>query len=489
MNTVNRTSGNSFRDRIVKQRREDYRKSRVLAIYDFAGLPYSFDICTFLINAELERRIKGCDKIDIAFVCHASTPSSSATSFVNKDNFRHYVHNLGLESTRLLGSVGSIFVFDNRKLFMDFFEKFEQDYLVFPRDYMSVVNSGPHGDWLYTMLLSWYRSIEAAAEKDPTLLDFCAPEEQVHLVRKWILKNIYPRIPITITLRECEFRAAVNNNIPEWQKLIDYYRDSNLMFIILRDYYKLYEYPILSGSNVVYYNEPVTVLSLRAALYQESSLNLFVPNGCTVLAIYNRRSRYLYFTGVCVGLTPGCNSFCTTAYQKIVHKSDNFETMKNHVDEMLGILQADNALTPCYYYDGSVASKQDALTTAFKTINDKYQKYLNNFSPDYLKDRIVPQVRQWVVQNKRVLIYGAGYHTDNLFHWTNISDAKIVGLSDKDPDKHGEKYHGHEVIPPERILDAEPDVILISSNYYQDEIYQALRPLEKKGIELVRIYR
>ena len=356
---------NAIRERVRKQRQEDYRQHRVLAIYDFIDLPFSFDICTFLINAELERRRTGCDKIDIAFVCHANDPGPPRHPYVHENNFRHYLHNLGLESTRLLDSIGNVFVFDNRRLFMDFFARFRREYFVFPQDYQSLLPIEIRSD--RPAVHEWINSAQAAAA-DPTLLNLHAPQEQVAVVRKWISKHVYPKVPITITLREWDWWAPKrNSNIAEWQKLIDYYQESHIKFIVLRDYYKLYEDPVLSGRNAIYYNEPVTLLSLRAALYQECSLNLFVSNGCAALAYFNRRTRYITFKftaddrgarvedlWLLLGLKPGDNFQGATKYQRLVWEDDNFETMRFHVDAMLETLEADNALVPSYY-DESVA--------------------------------------------------------------------------------------------------------------------------------------
>lgn len=350
----------NMRERVRRQKRKNYQEHRILAIYDFIDLPFSFDISTFLINAELERRKKGCDKIDIVFVCHASDPGPPRHPYVNKDNFRHYLHNLGLEITRLFDLVGSIYVFDNRRLFMDFFARFKREYFVFPQDYKSSLPLEIRSD--RPAVHERINSAQAVAA-DPSLLCLRAPEEQVAVVRKWILKHVYPKVPVTITLREWDWWAPKrNSNIPEWQKLIDYYHDSEIAFIILRDYYKLYEAPVLSGQNVIYYNEPVILLSLRAALYQECSLNLFVSNGCMEMARFNRTSRYIIFKTTAddraarpeelwlhQGLRPGEDVQGSTKYQKLVWEVDNFETMKSHVDKMLETFRADGVLIPKYY--------------------------------------------------------------------------------------------------------------------------------------------
>jgi len=349
-----------MRKRVVEQKREKYKNRRLLAIYDFIDLPFSFDVATFIINAELVKRRMNLESIDIAFVAHASDPGPTRHSYINSDNFRHYLHNLGLEMTRLSNSIGSVFFFNNRQLFIDFFARFKSKYCIFPEDYNIALPIEVRPD--RPSVHGWLHSAQAAVE-DPSLLDLCAPREQVDLVRKWILKNVYPSIPITITLREWdEWIPRRNSDIAEWQKLIDYYNDRNIKFIILRDYNKLYDDPVLSGKNLIYYNEPLISVSLRAALYQESTLNLFVNNGCGALAMFNRSSRYIIYKfttpnrgttlaniKMFLDLTPPQNFQGATKYQELVWELDQFETMKLHLDKMLKMLKDDNVLIPGYY--------------------------------------------------------------------------------------------------------------------------------------------
>ncbi len=358
----------TIKKRVKRQKQEDYQKRRLLAIYDFTSRPFTFDTSTFLINAELQRRKRGLEKIDVAFVAHASDPGSSGTTnaYINKDNFRHYLHNFAIEMTRLFDSVGSIFVFDNRRLFIDFFSKFKEEYFIFPEDYnplklMSITDKFTHRIPFHL----WINSAEEA-KRDPTLLCLTPPKEQINIVRKWILRNIYPNIPITITLREWGAFSWKNNNVPEWQKLIDSYKDTNIKFIVLRDYYKIYDEQVLSGSNIIYYNEPLLMFSLRAALYQECVLNLFCVGGCIQMVKFNRKSNYIIFKVPANApggsaedakkdiwaqerLRPGDNLQGSTKYQKYVWEPDTFEIMKPAIDKMIETLKEDGVFVPKYY--------------------------------------------------------------------------------------------------------------------------------------------
>jgi len=98
-------------------------------------------------------------------------------------------------------------------------------------------------------------------------------------------------------------------------------------------------------------------------------------------------------------------------------------------------------------------------------------------------------VKGWIREGKRIVIYGAGFHTQNLLHVTKLQEAQIVGVSDSDQNKHGTECRGHSVINPEEILKTKPDVILISSRDCESQIYDQLQYMERNGISLVRIYK
>jgi ABC-type Fe3+-hydroxamate transport system substrate-binding protein len=98
-------------------------------------------------------------------------------------------------------------------------------------------------------------------------------------------------------------------------------------------------------------------------------------------------------------------------------------------------------------------------------------------------------VERWNAAGKRVVIYGAGEHTARLFQWTTLSQARLIGLVDSNTTLHGQVRWDLKIHPPEQIRNLNPDVILISSQMWQEEIYRSLAPLESAGIEVVRLYQ
>jgi FlaA1/EpsC-like NDP-sugar epimerase len=93
---------------------------------------------------------------------------------------------------------------------------------------------------------------------------------------------------------------------------------------------------------------------------------------------------------------------------------------------------------------------------------------------EYLCPVVASLVDKWNKDGARVVIYGASMHTSQLFEWTNLSDASIVAIADKDTTLHGSYFHGNPVIPATDITNVGAEIILVSSQRYQEEICDEL---------------
>ncbi|CAN2046944.1 hypothetical protein GMMP1_370018 [Candidatus Magnetomoraceae bacterium gMMP-1] len=112
---------------------------------------------------------------------------------------------------------------------------------------------------------------------------------------------------------------------------------------------------------------------------------------------------------------------------------------------------------------------------------------LNVRRQKYLASRIDIFCNTWIRKKQRILIYGAGEHTANLFRWTRILQMNVVGIADDDPKFIGQMMWGHVVVPSEKIPDMKPDVIVIScENASLSSSF--INRFELKGIRLVDLY-
>lgn len=336
-----------MKERIAKQRLEGY-EGHLLAICDLVDIPILFDSVQFVINADIERQKLGIEKFDIAIIAHSSDPVRINLKKRTLDNYKDHIYNFVIEATRLFDSMGSVLFFDNRKLFMEFFSTFKDNYsAIFPSNY------NPQVPDLWTKKVYWKKDL-ALIIKGNEYLNIRASNANKRLIKSWLIKNVYPQVPISITLRFREdSKRNMDFNMREWQRLVSHYAEAepNIKFVVLEDYYCLYEREdALKGNNVIYFGEPSVFHPLRVALYETCPLNLFCLSGAVTLAIFDKNVNYIMFKALpevinpTYGMKPGSNFCGATKYQKFIWEQDNFEVMRNAVDNMLGVLRKDSLI-------------------------------------------------------------------------------------------------------------------------------------------------
>jgi len=134
--------------------------------------------------------------------------------------------------------------------------------------------------------------------------------------------------------------------------------------------------------------------------------------------------------------------------------------------------------TPLVRFEADIAHDQElaalvqSVRRAFATPHSTMLR-----CPDHLRPVVASLVAKWNTQGARVVIYGASMHTAQLFEWTTLSEASIVAIADKDMTLHGSLLHGHPVISPADITGVGAEIILVSSQRYQEEICDELAKL------------
>lgn len=104
-----------------------------------------------------------------------------------------------------------------------------------------------------------------------------------------------------------------------------------------------------------------------------------------------------------------------------------------------------------------------------------------------LRTKVENVVRAAAKNKDRVVIYGAGMHTERLFRLTPLDRMKIVGIVDQDPAKAGLALNGHTIYPTSDISRLNPDRIIISSYAFQEEIFKNLRQYEPR-VAIEKLY-
>lgn len=130
--------------------------------------------------------------------------------------------------------------------------------------------------------------------------------------------------------------------------------------------------------------------------------------------------------------------------------------------------------------------EKDKYANDYKNVLKAITEYRDQF--ENLKDKITKLIKSWQQHDKKILIYGAGFHTEGLTRLVDFRECNVIGLTDDDSRKWGKSFLDWEVFPPEEISNLNVDVILISSSAFRHEIRQRLTKFGKKGIEIVDIY-
>jgi len=91
----------------------------------------------------------------------------------------------------------------------------------------------------------------------------------------------------------------------------------------------------------------------------------------------------------------------------------------------------------------------------------------------------------WIREQARIVVYPAGAHSMELLAYTALGQARVLALSDRDPALRDARPMGLPVVPPERIPELRPDLVLIASPRFEADIARDLAWLEAAGIRRV----
>lgn len=320
---------------------------RMLVVCDFACISFSYDILKLLALADRRRAEAGYQWLDVAFVAHHDDPFPSPHAPANpidRQNHRGYLHNLALEATKLIPATGHVLFFNDRPAFTAYWRRIKRSQPVFPDRYDPRRPNFEAADGAPLYGLIHLKKPDGSLHAPLTV-----PASDGALVRAWLAARVPPHAPvITITLRESALTPMRNSNISAWQALVDSYRDANVTFVVLQDHSRLYQGHTLTGPNVTDCPEAVLSLSVRAALYEQASLNMMVGNGPATLCYLNPRAKYIV-TGIGADTQPNTDQWLRLLHgwrpgdqlvdgdptRRLVWEPDRFEVLRRELDKAL----------------------------------------------------------------------------------------------------------------------------------------------------------
>jgi tetratricopeptide (TPR) repeat protein len=314
----------------------DTAPTRLNAFYDLEVSPVTFDFADFLALAELARRRHGADSLHVVIVPASSGGFRADDSIFDEDNKRWRLHNILLPCCALLSPAPAVTVCATRDEAAAL-ERALAGAPVFPDAYAV---ARPRADFLLS-------GIVAAAVQGNAIPDFRATVQAVDYVRRWLAGHARGRRPVTVTLREATHEAARNSDLQAWSGFARRLDQATYLPIFVRDTERAFEPSPAEIKDFLLCPFAPVNLDLRIALYEESWLNLMVPNGPGVVCWLDPRVRLLMFkmltessnnaNAVYVtsqGLKVGGQAPFATPFQRMVWEPDTREVIEREFAAM-----------------------------------------------------------------------------------------------------------------------------------------------------------
>ncbi len=167
---------------------------------------------------------------------------------------------------------------------------------------------------------------------------------------------------------------------------------------------------------------------------------------------------------------PHLNYFTTRSLKNYL-KKHGFDVVSERVDEHFEFIEL-------------IARKSD-LTGKVELLDDyesassilcEYIKNRQSGLDDFM-DYFLDNKKRWVEERSRVLLWGGGLHTSIVFSQLPLDDDELdlIGIIDKDQSIQGGESCGLKIYCPAELNSLKPDVILVSSYWYAEEIGRELR--------------
>lgn len=165
------------------------------------------------------------------------------------------------------------------------------------------------------------------------------------------------------------------------------------------------------------------------------------------------------------------------------------EQIKNEDYDVLLITNENPKLILDFIFNDLQVENKDVRTVFNEEFKDEQQNlnYLYKFNFDKTLPKLVKKLK-----GKSVVLYGAGEFLELIKNYFNLSELNVVAIADKMFSEHNEneEYLGYKAISPEKIVDLNPDYVLVAAKMYMSIIeslyYNTLRKTKIKVEPLVK---
>jgi Tetratricopeptide repeat len=313
----------------------------LLAVYDFAASPTSFDIAAFLALADLERQRRSLSAMHVLFVPAPGT-GFWENEALGEDEKRWRVRNLLIPMCWLWPACGGVTVLGSRDEARASLRR-AQD-AVFPSGYR-----------LHRPVPDAFQWAAVAAERACGALvpSWVAPPQAREFVRRWLEPRARGRRVVVITLREAGYYSEVNSDLPAWGAFARSLDPERYLPVVLRDTEAIFAPVPPELQDLTLFPEASLNLELRAALFSAMFVGLSVPNGPMILQWLKPDCRFLIFRLLVpenfrarptvmrsLGLEIGGQLPGATPFQRLIWEEDRFEVIRREFERIVGDIDA-----------------------------------------------------------------------------------------------------------------------------------------------------
>lgn len=305
------------------------------AFFDLQVCPITFDFVVFAALAEMERVRRDCATIHYVIVPGDKDGFREDDLAYDLSQKQWRILNVVLPGCWLFGGHVSVSVCANRDEALRIEERSAGP--IFPEAY-SVHR--PVGDFL------WSGVTAAAACGEP--IPHVRPSAQAtDYMTTWLATQVNGRRPVTITLRESSHGVVRNSNIQDWIAFARTLDTDTYCPIFVRDTERFGEPPLDELKDFLLCEAASLHIDLRVALYEQSWLNLVIPNGPGVLGMLSGKIRFIMFKMITeefantssahtqsLGFKIGGQIPHATPFQRLVWAPDKIEVIRREFAAM-----------------------------------------------------------------------------------------------------------------------------------------------------------
>jgi hypothetical protein len=256
------------------------------SFYDMKVSPITYDFITFLILSEMERVKHNCDNNVIVIVPGDDHGfRKEETLDYSYENQLWRLKHIVIPACYLLPNT-SVVQCQTREYANDILRSVSS--IVYP-EYYTIENPSP------AYKLSFILDRMKQGEPLPTLK---ASQQSIEYIAAWKSDVCPGKKVVTITLRECSYETRRNSNMKAWKEFYNGLNRNMYYPVFIRDTEKMFER--MEGYNTL--RSASLDIGIRMALYETSYVNMFVNNGPTVLAYFNKSVNYCVFKTIVEGI-------------------------------------------------------------------------------------------------------------------------------------------------------------------------------------------